>query len=126
MATQMSRPMVRVLHAMGGAPHGGAEAFFERLVVALHKTGLPQHILIRRDGARAARLRAGGLDPVEAPFGGPFDFTTPGIFKREIRGFKPDLVLTWMNRATSFCPSGNFIHVARLGGYYDLKYYRFC
>jgi glycosyltransferase involved in cell wall biosynthesis len=31
-----------------------------------------------------------------------------------------------MNRATAFCPSGDFVHAARLGGYYDLKYYRFC
>ncbi len=31
-----------------------------------------------------------------------------------------------MNRATSFCPHGEFLHVARLGGYYDLKYYRAC
>ncbi|MFN3076578.1 MAG: glycosyltransferase, partial [Alphaproteobacteria bacterium] len=32
----------------------------------------------------------------------------------------------WMNRATQFCPRGKFIHVGRLGGYYDLKYYRHC
>lgn len=111
---------------MAGAPHGGAEAFFERLVIALHRAGVPQSVLIRRDGPRAARLRAGGIEPIEAPFGGAFDFKTGGIFTREIKAFKPDIVLTWMNRATSFCPTGKFIHVARLGGYYDLKYYRSC
>jgi glycosyltransferase involved in cell wall biosynthesis len=31
-----------------------------------------------------------------------------------------------MNRATQACPRGDFVHVARLGGYYDLKYYRRC
>jgi glycosyltransferase involved in cell wall biosynthesis len=31
-----------------------------------------------------------------------------------------------MNRATSLCPRGDFVHVARLGGYYDLKHYRRC
>jgi glycosyltransferase involved in cell wall biosynthesis len=40
------------------------------------------------------------------------------------------VVLTWMSRATRFCPRPNprrrFVHVARLGGYYDLKYYRRC
>jgi glycosyltransferase involved in cell wall biosynthesis len=35
-------------------------------------------------------------------------------------------VLTWMNRATRLCPRGDFVHVARLGGYYDLRYYRDC
>ncbi len=31
-----------------------------------------------------------------------------------------------MSRATRLCPCGDFVHVARLGGYYDLKYYRRC
>ena len=31
-----------------------------------------------------------------------------------------------MSRATRLCPRGDFVHVARLGGYYDLKYYRRC
>ena len=31
-----------------------------------------------------------------------------------------------MSRATQACPRGDFVHVARLGGYYDLKYYRRC
>jgi glycosyltransferase involved in cell wall biosynthesis len=31
-----------------------------------------------------------------------------------------------MSRATQLCPRGDFVHVARLGGYYDLKYYRRC
>ena len=31
-----------------------------------------------------------------------------------------------MSRATAKCPRGPFVHVARLGGYYDLKYYRAC
>jgi glycosyltransferase involved in cell wall biosynthesis len=31
-----------------------------------------------------------------------------------------------MNRATQLCPRGDFVHVARLGGYYDLRYYRHC
>jgi glycosyltransferase involved in cell wall biosynthesis len=31
-----------------------------------------------------------------------------------------------MNRATRLCPRGDFVHVGRLGGYYDLKNYRRC
>ena len=31
-----------------------------------------------------------------------------------------------MSRAASACPKGDFVHVGRLGGYYDLKYYRSC
>jgi glycosyltransferase involved in cell wall biosynthesis len=47
-------------------------------------------------------------------------------FGREIAAWRPDIVLTWMSRATRLCPRGDFVHVARLGGYYDLKYYRRC
>jgi glycosyltransferase involved in cell wall biosynthesis len=118
--------MVRVLQAMAGAAHGGAEAFFERLAIALQRAGLEQRLLIRRQGARAARLKSAGLDVVEAPFGGPLDLATALAFRREVARFSPDLVLTWMNRATRFCPRGAFVHVARLGGYYDVKYYRAC
>jgi glycosyltransferase involved in cell wall biosynthesis len=45
---------------------------------------------------------------------------------REIAEFAPDLVLSWMSRATGFCPAGKAPHLGRLGGYYDLKYYRRC
>ncbi len=116
----------RILQAMAGAEQGGAEAFFERLVIALHRDGVQQHVLIRRNPARAERLRAVGLNPVELPFGGMLDFATGRAFSREIAKFKPHVVMTWMNRATAMCPKGNFTHVARLGGYYDLKYYRSC
>ena len=118
--------MTRVLQAMAGAAFGGAEAFFVRLALALHRAGAVQHVIIRTHPQRAEMLRAGGLPPMELPFGGVFDFTSRFHFKREVTRFQPDIVLTWMNRATQLCPRGPFIHVGRLGGYYDLKYYRRC
>ncbi|MBT5308754.1 MAG: glycosyltransferase [Rhodospirillaceae bacterium] len=117
---------MKVLQAMAGAEHGGAEAFFPRLAIALEKAGLDQRIVIRSDSKRVTELRDGGIEPVQMRFGGGLDFTTKFDLKREIGQYKPDIVLTWMNRATDKCPSGDFIHVARLGGYYDLKYYQQC
>lgn len=117
---------VRVLQAMAGADKGGAEAFFERLTIALHREGIQQHVLIRANPGRAARLREAGLSPVELPFGGALDFSTKRQFKKETERFKPHVVMTWMNRASIMCPQGPFVHAARLGGYYDLKYYRGC
>lgn len=117
---------VRVLQAMAGAHHGGAEAFFTRLALSLRRAGLDQRIVIRRDIDRAKALRDGGIEVVELPFGGMLDFGTKCALRREIKQFAPDVVLTWMNRATKKCPNGDFVHVARLGGYYDLKYYRQC
>jgi glycosyltransferase involved in cell wall biosynthesis len=117
---------MRVLQVMAGAEFGGAEAFFTRLVLALRRAGLHQRVVIRKNENRAATLRDGGIEPVELRFGGPLDIWTRMGLKREIDSFSPNVVLTWMNRATSMCPQGNFIHAARLGGYYDLKYYRKC
>jgi len=124
-------PAPRVLQALAGAEHGGAEAFFDRLVGALARAGVTQHVLTRDHPTRLARLRAAGLAPVALRFGGWLDWTTRRRFRAEIARFRPDLVLTWMSRATSFCPAPpvagqRFLRVGRLGGYYDAKYYRGC
>lgn len=117
---------MRILQAMAGAEFGGAEAFFTRLAIALGRAGLDQRVVIRANEARAETLRSGGIEPLQMRFGGPLDIPTRLGLKREIKDFAPDIVLTWMNRATALCPKGDFIHVARLGGYYDLKYYQAC
>ena len=121
---------LRLMQAIAGGEHGGAEAFFVRLAVALKRVGVEQHILVRRSRPWVAELHAGGLNPVELPFGGWADISTRRAFGREISAFKPHVVLTWMNRASHLCPNSvpnhDFIHTARLGGYYDLKYYRSC
>ena len=117
---------MRVMQVMAGAEFGGAEAFFTRLVLALNGAGLEQRVVIRRNDRRAAALKVGGVEPVQLPFGGLFDLRTPFALKREIGEFRPDIVLTWMNRATRMCRKGDFAWVGRLGGYYDLKYYQGC
>ena len=116
----------RLLQAIAGARHGGAETFFVRLAAALQRAGETQRVLIRRDADRAQRLRAAGVEVDALDFGGPLDVATRWRFRRAITAWRPDIVLTWMNRATRLCPKGDFVHVARLGGYYDLKYYRRC
>lgn len=116
----------RLFQAMAGASHGGAETFFVRLAGALQGAGEDQRVLIRRNPSRAAMLRTAGVAVAEAPFGGRFDLATRQAFRREIAAWRPDVMLTWMNRATALCPRGDFVHLGRLGGYYDLKYYRHC
>jgi len=121
---------MKILQAMAGAATGGAEAFFERLVLAFQRAGVEQRVAIRREPGRARRLRAGGVNPIEFPFGGWFDFTTKPAMKRAIADWRPQIVLTWMNRASAMCPvstsAAPFVQVGRLGGYYDLKHYRHC
>jgi glycosyltransferase involved in cell wall biosynthesis len=116
---------MRLLQAIGGARHGGAEAFFERLAAALHRAGQEQKLLMRHE-SRAQRLREQGLDIREARFGSWLDLRTRVAFRRVVAEWRPRLVLSWMSRATRLCPRGEFVHVARLGGYYDLKHYAAC
>ena len=114
------------MQIMAGAKHGGAEAFFTRLAPALARAGIEQKIVIRRNPDRAALLQTAGLSPLELRLGGFFDFGSARQLKRAARQFDPDIVLTWMNRATAFAPMGRHVSVARLGGYYKVENYRQC
>lgn len=117
---------------MAGAQHGGAEAFFERLVPALHEAGAPQRAVIRQNHHRASLLRNYHVLTTETQFRGGLmrylDWTTPRHIAREIAAFDPKIVFGWMNRGASALPipQAGFTTVGRLGGYYDLRYYRNC
>lgn len=111
---------------MASDQEGGAELFFERLAEGLQKTGTIQRLAVKKGVARNTRLRAAGLDITELPFGGLLDFGTASALKRQAREFHPTVILSWMNRATKFCRPGDYVLAARLGGYYNLKYYRRC
>ena len=111
---------------MAGAAEGGAEAFFVRLVAALARIGIDQRAAIRHHPKRAAALTAAGVPTVELSFGGWFDFTTKPALRRILAAEKPDIALTWMSRATAMLPRSPAVHVARLGGYYDIKHYAHC
>ncbi|MBI1213150.1 MAG: glycosyltransferase [Alphaproteobacteria bacterium] len=117
---------MRVMQVMAGGAQGGAEAFFERLTLALHRAGLAQRAVIRRNRARAHRLSREGVPVTQLPFGGPPDIYTRWAIGREIRAWRPDVVLTWMSRAAIKTPRSSAVLCGRLGGYYDLKYYRHC
>ncbi len=111
---------------MAGAHAGGAELFYERLTSALHRAGETVLPVIRRNASRAARLRGCGLEPVQLRFGGLLDPLTRPRLGRLLRRFEPRLVVAWMNRAAAATPRGPWVKVGRLGGYYDLRYYRGC
>lgn len=115
---------------MAGAAHGGAEAFYERLAVAQHRSGMQVLAVIRRNAGRASRLAAGGLAPVELGFGGPLDLLTGRRLRATLDAFRPQVVVAWMSRAAGFCRAASrgaaWTLVGRLGGQYDLKHFRGC
>jgi len=118
--------MTRVAMAMAGAAHGGAETFFVRLATALAEAGEDVLAAIRSDPAREAALAAAGVAVRRFPFGGPLDLLTRPRLGVALRRFAPRVVVAWMNRAAGKTPSGPWVQVGRLGGYYDLGYYRRC
>jgi glycosyltransferase involved in cell wall biosynthesis len=119
---------MRLLHLIGAAKPGGAETFALRLFAALAKqSGVEQHILCRQ-GWVAKRCAELNLPHTIAPFGGFVDAHTPWfthrIAKQVVATFQPTHALAWMNRGVTYMPSGDFTKLARLGGFYNLKYYR--
>lgn len=120
-----SAEKISVMQICGAMGAGGAEAFFVRVVKALHAHPAVRVIPVVRHGSWIAeRLNAAGIVYSTCGFGGKFDFLTRLRMKHLIRTTKPDLAQSWMNRASSFLPRGIIPTVGRLGGYYDLKYYQ--
>ena len=118
--------MTKVLQVMAGGDIGGAEEFFMRLVPALTNAGTKQRVILRRHEQRQELLNNLAIPITTCRFGGMFDFRTRIRIRSELASFQPDLVMAWMNRAAQFSPKGDHVLAARIGGYYNLKYYRHC
>lgn len=117
---------LRIAHVMAGATNGGAELFYERLCIAQHEQGLNILPIIRQNPDRLSLLKNVGLSPKELSFGGKMDLLTKRKLKQLLTDFSPRVSVAWMNRAASFMPVGDWVSVGRLGGFYDLKYYKNC
>ncbi len=123
---------MKLMQTMAGGAVGGAEEFFLRLAVALDEAGVDQQIVARPNDTRNKKITAVGAHLSELPFGGWLDFKTAGALARQIDEFAPDVVLSWMGRASRL--SGKAIYrsraapvlIGRLGGYYQLKYFSQC
>jgi len=117
---------MKAAHLMAGAPEGGAERFFERLIPALARAGDAVLPVIRHRGDRVARLRAAGAAPSALRFGGRLDLLTRPRLAWQLRRFAPRVVFAWMGRAARHAPTGPWVLVGRLGGYYNLARFARC
>lgn len=113
-----------VLHLLGTAGEGGAETYFLDLVTSLARSGQSQAAATRPNTHREKTLAAAGVPVGLFRFGGPADLLT----RFQVAGFarrqETKLTLAWMNRAARHTPKGPWARIGRLGGYYNLKYYR--
>ena len=120
----METPL-RVVHMIGSPKAGGAEMFALRLLRALHdRDDVDVMAIVRKGSWLEEHLREAHVRVETMAFGGMFDFLTHGRVRRLVRAFNPAVVQSWMNRSSRFVPKGPWKRVGRLGGFYDLKYYR--
>ena len=112
------------LHLLGTAGDGGAETYFVDLVTALRRDGLAQAAAIRPHPGREAALKAAGVPVRTLSFGGPLDIFTRTAAAGYGRVQGARLMVAWMNRAARHTPKGPWARIGRLGGYYNLKYYK--
>ena len=125
-ATLASSSGLRLFQTMAGAAQGGAELFFERLALSFQEHGVSQQLTIKPAGGRVARLKLAGLTVTECAFSPLLAALHRRQLAAAIRQNRASVILSWMNRATVMTPRTGVPHVARLGGFYNLKYYQGC
>lgn len=110
--------MLRSVQVIASRTLGGAEGFFKRLCVGLMEGGCEVHALLRDGGALLVDLPP-DIARSALPLRTVWDPLSRLEVHRHLRRLRPDLVQTWMSRATRLtrAPRGA-VHVARVGGYY--------
>jgi glycosyltransferase involved in cell wall biosynthesis len=118
---------IKVAQVLAGAAKGGAENFYTRIVCELAKEDLLSQCAFTRPHSIRESLFSSAKVPVKSfRFGSALHWLDRYKYRQSLVAFKPDIVLTYMNRATSATPKGDYKLVARLGHYYDVKYYTHC
>ena len=116
---------VRVAQILAGAAQGGAENFYVRLVTGLQASGQYEQFAFLRDHKhRLQALEKGNVLVRGFRFGNITHFIDHQKYLKALQDCDPEIVMTWMNRASKATPKGKYRLVSRLGHYYDLKYYR--
>ncbi|PCJ97841.1 MAG: glycosyl transferase [Zetaproteobacteria bacterium] len=122
---------MRILQVLAGAPHGGAETAFVDMCIAMHDAGQVIEVVTRANEGRVPRLRSAGITVHLLPFGGAVDIYTPFALRRIVSKFRPDIVQSWMSRASQKVTRWSasmgidpYVVVSRLGGYYKIKNFK--
>jgi glycosyltransferase involved in cell wall biosynthesis len=119
--------VMRSLHVIGSRRSGGAERFFLRLTAALARRGESVACALPPDSELVAALHP-AVTQRHVKMRSVFDPFARARVSSTIKALGVDIVQTYMGRATRLTHvaprrSGP-VHVARLGGYYDIKGYR--
>lgn len=113
-------------HVIGGRLLGGAELFYARLVNALHQRGHTTLAITHPDSLILNALSP-EISRAPIPMRGIWDLWSRWQICKVIQQYRPEIVQTYMGRATRLTHLPDYkhcVHVARLGGYYNLTGYR--
>lgn len=113
-------------HVIGGRLLGGAELFYARLVNALHQRGHATLAITHPHSLILDTLHP-DISRAPVPMRGIWDLWSRWQIRQAVQQYRPEIVQTYMGRATRlahFPKQKHCIHVARLGGYYNLTGYR--
>ena len=119
---------MRLMQILLSQAEAGAETYFEKVAAAFaYQPGIEQHLVIEALPSREARLDSAGVEYTAVPMG---LLSRPLFYnyklKKAVKDFRPDLIVTWVNRASKKCPPTSAVVVGRLGGYYDINNYQKC
>lgn len=122
---------MKILQVMAGAEFGGAETAFVDICIAMHEAGEDVVVATRPNDLRVPKLKAAGIVVHTLPFGGKVDVFSKWKLFKIIKETAPDIIQCWMSRAPMKVPRWKasmgikrYTVVARMGGYYKLKYYK--
>lgn len=122
---------MKILQVMAGGKFGGAETAFVDICIALHEAGEHVEVVTRANDLRVSKLKDAGIPVHILPFGGTVDVYSRWKMLKIIKAFEPDIVQSWMSRSTMKIPRWRssmgikpYAVVARMGGYYKMKYYK--
>ena len=119
---------MRLMQILLSQAEAGAETYFEKVAAEIAKDpGIEQRLVIEALPSREQRLRTANVKFDTLPVG----FLSRPLFydrklKQAVKNFRPDLIVTWVNRASRKCPATDAIVVGRMGGYYDIGNYSKC
>lgn len=115
----------RVLQAIAGETIGGTERFFERLVVALHRDGIQQLVLLGDVPQRVERLRSAGLHPVRMSYDG-LQFMIRRRVRSYVRNFQPGVALAWTPTMPRYLTGAGVPVIGRWGVGKPMDAFRHC
>ncbi len=118
---------MKILHAMAGAPVGGAETFFVDAVEAIDEARLEQFVITRDNNEHKTDVIKRLNIPLKTTgFGRRWKWPTRRALQHAITEFNPDIVHHWMGRAGMFAIGGSHVNIGWYGGYYKPERFGNC